>query len=55
MNLNSKRWIPDVCGVAQYKHDFIMSDGFGNLWKENDVVSKFEESKWDNHIRNIYG
>ena len=55
MNLITKRWIPDVCGVAPYKNDFFFSDGFGNLWQENNVVLKTAESKWDNHIRNIYG
>ena len=54
MVLDTKRYIPDVCGVAPYKRDFFSSDGFGNLWQGNDVVLKFTESKWDNHIRNIY-
>ncbi len=40
---------PDVCGLAPSEHDFLASDGAGDIW---DGLEKWTSApgRWDNHI-----
>ena len=40
----------DVCGLAPDNSEFLATDGFGNLWRGDKLVSHHHWFNWDNHI-----
>lgn len=52
-DLIETRKISDVCGVAPSHRGFIMTDGWGRVWRGDTRISQHTGAAWDNHLRRV--